>query len=601
MSTDLDPLFKRLHLANARRVWRDLVRRAELEEWSYEQLLSTLISEEVAHRRGTRLHRAVRSAQLPFLRTIEEFDFSYQSTLRLMTFGSLLSPDFVTEGHSVILEGKPGRGKTHLAISIAYRAMQNGFEALFVNCAELIDDLSCASRRGELREALMRYLKPHVLVVDEVGYLAYGDDAANVLFHVVNERHIKKRAMVFTTNKSPKRWGPVLHDDDLAEAIVDRILDRGRLLRLDGPSLRTKHLAGDTSLDDDQDGIGDRRVSGTNTTEFPEPTRLLLLRALDTLERLLIDVPRVLPARLVRADLARGQGHLLVALAGLLALDLRVAARGLRGVVEVAGLLRARVRVRLEVVGAAVVREHATHGPALGRWRAALVELDRVVLVVVRRDVGPLEHALLRDLEVVRVRRLSRCSHSPRLRLRHPLPPALWSSRPRRARTDASLVPRASTTREGRTFPPAWSCPSRQGAGLLEAHVARRVAARAARQRAVLEHAALGRHGLPAPVAALAAHHRETVEVRAVRIRELLLEDHGPFRERAGPGLVDRGGLRAREHADEREVVLGAAAAVPHLDVAARVLGGKRRRRVARRAAEHSHAAERDEERDERP
>lgn len=212
MSTDLDPLFKRLHLANARRVWRDLVRRAEHEEWSYEQLLTTLISEEVAHRRGTRLHRAVRSAQFPFLRTIEEFDFSYQSRLRLTTFGSLLSPDFITEGHSVILEGKPGRGKTHLAIAIAYRAMQNGFEALFVNCAELIDDLSCANRRGELRDALTRYLRPHVLVVDEVGYLAYGDDAANVLFHVVNERHIKKRAMVFTTNKKPKRWGPVLHD-----------------------------------------------------------------------------------------------------------------------------------------------------------------------------------------------------------------------------------------------------------------------------------------------------------------------------------------------------------------------------------------------------
>lgn len=70
MSTDLAPLFKRLHLANARRVWRDLVRRAEAEEWSYEQLLTTLISEEVAHRRGTRLNRAVRSAQLPFLRTI---------------------------------------------------------------------------------------------------------------------------------------------------------------------------------------------------------------------------------------------------------------------------------------------------------------------------------------------------------------------------------------------------------------------------------------------------------------------------------------------------------------------------------------------------
>jgi DNA replication protein DnaC len=129
----------------------------------------------------------------------------------------------VTEGGSVIFEGKPGRGKTHLAIAIACRALQNGFEALFTTAADLIDDLSAAGRDGRLREALSRYLKPHVLVVDEVGYLTYGDNAANVLFHVVNERHIKKRAMVFTTNKSPKHWGAVLHDDDLADAIVDRI------------------------------------------------------------------------------------------------------------------------------------------------------------------------------------------------------------------------------------------------------------------------------------------------------------------------------------------------------------------------------------------
>ena len=209
MSSDLDPLLKRLHLANARRVWRDLVQRAEKEEWSYEAFLQTLVAEEVAHRRVTRLARAVRSASFPFLRTIDEFDFSYQSTLRLTTIGSLLTPDFVTEGHAVILEGKPGRGKTHLAIALAYRAMQNGFDALFTTAAELIDELSAATRDGKLRDALARFMKPHVLVVDEVGYLAYGDDAANVLYHVVNDRHIRRRAMIFTTNKHPKRWGDV--------------------------------------------------------------------------------------------------------------------------------------------------------------------------------------------------------------------------------------------------------------------------------------------------------------------------------------------------------------------------------------------------------
>ena len=270
--TDLDPLLKRLHLANARRVWRDLAQRAEKEEWAYDALLLTLFSEEVAHRRDTRLKRAVRAAAFPFLRTIDEFDFTYQSTLRLTTIGSLLTPDFVTEGHSVILEGKPGRGKTHLAIAIAYRAMQNGFDARFTTAAQLIDELSVASRTGKLRECLAAYMKPHVLVVDEVGYLAYGDDAANVLYHVVNDRHIRRRAMIFTTNKHPKSWGDVLHDDDLAEAIVDRILERGRLLRLDGPSIRTKHLSAQELQDDNLDDSQSRRVSGKHTAEFPERT-----------------------------------------------------------------------------------------------------------------------------------------------------------------------------------------------------------------------------------------------------------------------------------------------------------------------------------------
>ncbi len=150
--------------------------------------------------------------------------------------------------------------------------MQHGFDALFTTAAQLIEDLSAAGRAGTMREALGRYMKPHVLVVDEVGYLAYGDDAANVLYHVVNDRHIRRRAMVFTTNKHPKQWGDVLHDDDLADAIVDRILERGRLLRLDGPSIRTKHLPEGELQNDDHGVDGDRRVSGKPAAEFPEPT-----------------------------------------------------------------------------------------------------------------------------------------------------------------------------------------------------------------------------------------------------------------------------------------------------------------------------------------
>lgn len=266
---ELEALLKRLHLANTRRCYRDLSDRAEKENWSYRDFLALLVAEEVAHRRQTSIQRRTHAAHFPYLKTIDEFNFTYQSTLRLSLLGSYLGPDFVTEGRSLILYGKTGRGKTHLAIAIAYRAIQNGFEALFTTAVALIDDLSQAGREGRFRQALATYTHPHALVIDEVGYLSYGPDAANVLFHVVNDRHLRKRPMIFTTNKHHEAWGDVLHDPDLAAAIVDRALERGRFITLDGPSIRTRHLALDQA---DNQVLKPARISGKTPAEFPEPT-----------------------------------------------------------------------------------------------------------------------------------------------------------------------------------------------------------------------------------------------------------------------------------------------------------------------------------------
>ena len=239
---DLDGLLRRLHLPTIRRLYPELEDRAEVEGMSHRDYLAVLVAEEVAHRAETRIQRATRKAHFPFLRTIEEFDFKLQTSVRMALLGSYLGPELVSEGRSLILGGRSGRGKTHLAVSIAYRAIQNGYDARFTTAAQLIDELSAAARDGRLSEALVPYVQPHVLIIDEVGYLTYSADAANVLFQVVDHRYLHKKPMLFTTNKPLSQWGRVLHDGDLAEAITDRVLERGRFIPLRGRSYRTRHL-----------------------------------------------------------------------------------------------------------------------------------------------------------------------------------------------------------------------------------------------------------------------------------------------------------------------------------------------------------------------
>jgi len=212
----------------------------------------------------------VRRARLPVRKTIDEYDFTFQSAVRLSLLGSVLGPEFVTGSHSLVLSGPSGTGKTHLAVAVAYRAIQNGFDAVFTTATALIAELSLASRRGRLRHTLTAYTHPHVLVIDEVGYLSYGPDAANVLFQVVNDRYLHQRPMIFTTNKPLAAWGRVLHDPDLAEAILDRVLERGRHIELRGRSYRTRHAPLDLNPGPEAPSPKRARGSGNHTPEFPE-------------------------------------------------------------------------------------------------------------------------------------------------------------------------------------------------------------------------------------------------------------------------------------------------------------------------------------------
>jgi len=236
-------MLRRLHLPTVRRLYSELALRAESDGMSYHTYLETLVAEEIAHRAETRVTRAVRKARFPFLRTIDDFTFSFQTALKLQMLGSYLGPELVTEGRSALFSGPSGTGKSHLAIAIAYRAIQHGYEARFVGADALIGELSRAAAKGRLETALEPFLHPHVLVIDELGYLSHAPDAANVLYRVINERYLAQKPMLLTTNKPLAALGDVLHDGDLAEAILDRLLERGVHFTMRGRSYRTRHLA----------------------------------------------------------------------------------------------------------------------------------------------------------------------------------------------------------------------------------------------------------------------------------------------------------------------------------------------------------------------
>ena len=217
----------------------ELVARAEADKMGYLDFLDLLLGEELGVREGRRFRNALRLSGLPHRKTLTEFDFTFQPDLEPRKVRDLATLEFVERHANVALLGPPGVGKTHLASALAVAACQAGYSVYFTSLDDMVRKLKIAEATGRFNRQLATYLRPAVLVVDEVGYLRLDRDEANMVFQLVSRRY-ERGSMIITSNKSFAEWGHVLGDDVLATAILDRLLHHCDVLAINGPSYRLK-------------------------------------------------------------------------------------------------------------------------------------------------------------------------------------------------------------------------------------------------------------------------------------------------------------------------------------------------------------------------
>ena len=235
----LHQAFEILDLSHMNAVYDHHAEEASKGSISYLEFLDKLLWAEIEAKRERASKTNLKLAKLPYVKTLDQFDFEFQPSANARRIQELKMLGFVARSENVIFLGPPGVGKTHLAVGLAVEAIRNGHTAYFLSAHELITMIKETIASGRIHRKIKALCKPSILIIDEVGYAAMDDETSHYFFQIISSRY-EKGSVILTSNKSYGEWGDVFGNNVVATAILDRLLHHSTTINIKGDSYRVK-------------------------------------------------------------------------------------------------------------------------------------------------------------------------------------------------------------------------------------------------------------------------------------------------------------------------------------------------------------------------
>jgi len=229
-----------LNLRHMAEHYESLAQEAAREPLGHVEYLAQLVAGETAARYERSVARRIKQARLPFLKTLEQFNWTWPTKINRPQIQDIFRLRFVEHNANVVFIGGVGLGKTHLAIALAHTACLQDVPVRFTSAVDIVNALSAAQSANVLSRALKQYLTPRLLVIDELGYLPMDKRGADLLFQVISARY-ERGAVVLTSNTAYKQWPRIFNNDaTITSAVLDRLLHHCETVTIEGKSYRMK-------------------------------------------------------------------------------------------------------------------------------------------------------------------------------------------------------------------------------------------------------------------------------------------------------------------------------------------------------------------------